>query len=267
VKTLAVQSLGESLLLISLDDDKRCIGRKINLKRLSEKDRRAVILEVNLLRKLHRPNLVGYLESFMDETEVVIVLEAADWNPGSPQESISTVEELEAVYQRSSESDKVAKRLQAESEVWKEKYQGVLMEIQRLKTEKGALEERGKDLVSLVERQLAGWIGEFTGKAGSWAGSKATFIPPKHPETHNSALRERGRLPTSSTSQARTSSQPSKTPRISSISLAFDSSTPLTQSIRERLSSLRESKLSLESQLKQLQLDMSANDTLSSAEA
>ena len=270
VKTLAVQSLGESLLLTSLDDDKRCIGRKINLKRLSEKDRRAVILEVNLLRKLHRPNLVGYLESFMDETEVVIVLEAADWNPGSPQESISTVEELkeelEAVYQRSSESDKVAKRLQAESEVWKEKYQGVLMEVQRLKTEKSALEERGKDLVSLVERQLVGWIGEFTGKAGSWAGSKATFIPPKHPETHNSALRERGRLPTSSTSQARTSSQPSKTPRISSISLAFDSSTPLTQSVRERLSSLRESKLSLESQLKQLQLDMSANDTLSSAE-
>lgn len=262
--------------MTSLEDDKKYIARKINLKHLSEKSRRAVILEVNLLRKLHRPNLVGYQESFMDESEVIIVVEATNLNPGgqesplSPQESVSTVEELKAeletLYQQSSNSEKAFKRLRDESEAWKEKYQGVLMEVTRLKAEKSALEERGKDLVLLVERQLAGWIGEFTGKAGSWAGSKLTSIPLKRPETHNSAVRERGRFSSSSTSQARTSSQPSKTPKVSSISLALDTSTSYTQSVRERLSSLRESKLSLESQLKQLQLDLSANDTLSSAE-
>ena len=275
VKTLGDCTFGEALLLTCIEDSKKYLARKINLKRLSEKDRRSVMQEVSLLRKLHRPNLIGYQESFLDDTEVIIVLEAVDLNPVmhdtplSPQESISTVEELkgelEALYHQNLESANAIKKLQEESEAWKDKYQAVLLEVKRVRTENSDLEAKGRDLVMQVETQLAGWIGEFTGKAGSWSTPKPSALLSKRPDTHKSASRDRGRLPTAS--QARTSSQPSNAPRISTISLALSSTTSSVKTVRERLSSLRESKLNLESQLKQLQLDLDVSATLSSAES
>lgn len=275
VKTLGDCTFGEALLLTCIEDSKKYLARKITLKRLSEKDRRSVMLEVAVLRKLHRPNLIGYQESFLDDTEVIIVLEAVDLNPVmrdtplSPQESISTVEELkgelEALYHQTLESANTIKTLEDESEAWKDKYQAVLLEVKRIRTENSDLEAKGRDLVMLVERQFGGWIGEFREKAGVWSTSKPAALFQKRADTHNSASRDRNRL--STTSQARTSSQPSKAPRVSSISLGLNSTNSSVKAVRERLSSLRESKLSLESQLKQLQLDLDVSATLSSTES
>lgn len=71
---------GVAQLVTSLEDSSQYVAKKINLGNLNEKERRAALSEVSctqaeVLSNLRHPNVVGYRESFIDEGELIIVME------------------------------------------------------------------------------------------------------------------------------------------------------------------------------------------------
>lgn len=271
---------GEFVLVTSLEDNRKHVARKVNLKRGSDKERRALMMDFTLLRKLHRPNLVGFVEGFVEESEMIVVLDMLEGSTGTQEsphtslESVSSVEELkaefEALYSHNREISKQLKHLQSENESLKGKCQSLSLDLNSAINERNELETRGRDLVSLVERKLSGWLGEFTGKAGTWAGN-TPLHKAREPLFFSSGRqngKSRGRMKSMDMSFRKEGVQTAKHTKVSSISLTLDTSTPSIQNVRERLTSLRESKLTIESQLRQLQLDLDAasNTSLSSSE-
>ena len=71
---------GVAQLITSLEDGTSYVAKKINLGNLNEKERKAALSEVALiqaevLKGLRHPNVVAYRESFIDEGELIIVME------------------------------------------------------------------------------------------------------------------------------------------------------------------------------------------------
>lgn len=88
IRELGRGSFGVALLVQDLEDNHNLSGtgneeqlyviKVIDISGLKEKARRAALGEVEVLRKLSHPNIIGYYGSFIDEPFLYIVLEFAD---------------------------------------------------------------------------------------------------------------------------------------------------------------------------------------------
>eukprot|EP01063_Lacrimia_lanifica_P008880 TRINITY_DN1595_c0_g6_i1.p1 TRINITY_DN1595_c0_g6~~TRINITY_DN1595_c0_g6_i1.p1 ORF type:complete len:952 (+),score=413.99 TRINITY_DN1595_c0_g6_i1:166-3021(+) len=78
VKVLGKGSFGEAVLLRARDTGKHVVVKRVNLGPLSTKEKEEAQNEVRILRRLDHPNIVRYVESFADRTQLCILMEYVD---------------------------------------------------------------------------------------------------------------------------------------------------------------------------------------------
>eukprot|EP01138_Halocafeteria_seosinensis_P002809 gb/GECG01002870.1/.p1 GENE.gb/GECG01002870.1/~~gb/GECG01002870.1/.p1 ORF type:complete len:768 (+),score=117.31 gb/GECG01002870.1/:1-2304(+) len=78
LKVLGQGSFGMAVLVMSKKSRKRFVLKKINVQAMSEENVREALREVQVLRGLNHPNIVGYHGSFIDQGYLSIVLDYCD---------------------------------------------------------------------------------------------------------------------------------------------------------------------------------------------
>ena len=72
---LKIYILLGSATLVKNKSDHLFVAKKILLDKLGEKERQSALQEADLLKSLRHPNIVGYIDSFICEGTLIIVME------------------------------------------------------------------------------------------------------------------------------------------------------------------------------------------------
>lgn len=78
LKWIGKGNFGAAYLIESKEDSTNYVAKKILLGQLPEKEQQNALLEVNLLRYLDHPNIVGYVGSFIEKGMLIIIMEYCD---------------------------------------------------------------------------------------------------------------------------------------------------------------------------------------------
>ena len=78
LKWIGKGNFGAAYLIENKKDATKYVAKKILLGQLPEKEQQNALLEVNLLRYLNHPNIVGYVGSFIEKGMLIIIMEYWD---------------------------------------------------------------------------------------------------------------------------------------------------------------------------------------------
>ena len=73
--TFGKGAFGAAILVQHRKEGKEYICKKIDLNYQDPKEQESAMLEVNLLKNLNHPNIVGYKESFVEQKTLMIIME------------------------------------------------------------------------------------------------------------------------------------------------------------------------------------------------
>jgi serine/threonine protein kinase len=78
VKLLGEGSFGKVFLMQERKSTELVCVKVINIKNFSDQKIEATMIEVNLLSRLHHPNVVRYIDSFITKSDIYICMEYCD---------------------------------------------------------------------------------------------------------------------------------------------------------------------------------------------
>ena len=75
-------AFGQAMLAsLRSDPSKKVVAKKVILEGLGEREKQNCISEANLLKHLQHPNIVSFIESYISEDQLIIVLEYCEGKP------------------------------------------------------------------------------------------------------------------------------------------------------------------------------------------
>merc|ERR1719489_9807 len=77
IKMIGKGAFGTVYLTSRIRDKKLLILKEINVEDMTKDERSSAIVEVQILKRLHHPNIIKYYENFIDEKNLVIAMEYA----------------------------------------------------------------------------------------------------------------------------------------------------------------------------------------------
>ena len=78
VRELGTGSFGVALLVQRIEDDASCVVKKIKMRELSKRDAMVAQREVAVMQRVQHPHIIGYLDSFVCNEFMHIIMEYAD---------------------------------------------------------------------------------------------------------------------------------------------------------------------------------------------
>lgn len=66
------------------EPSKKVVAKKVILEGLGEREKQSCISEANLLKHLQHPNIVSFIESYINDDQLIIVLEYCEGNHPTP---------------------------------------------------------------------------------------------------------------------------------------------------------------------------------------
>eukprot|EP00761_Pharyngomonas_kirbyi_P014472 gb/GECH01014502.1/.p1 GENE.gb/GECH01014502.1/~~gb/GECH01014502.1/.p1 ORF type:complete len:520 (+),score=163.89 gb/GECH01014502.1/:1-1560(+) len=78
LRTIGTGSFGEALLVRNVQEEKQYVMKRIIITGMKDEEKKSSLKEVQVLRMLKHPNVIGYRESFLSPRHLVIIMDFAD---------------------------------------------------------------------------------------------------------------------------------------------------------------------------------------------